>query len=278
LEVATIILPGAFRSSTLRGMSRSLLARSLEPMVAILWGLFLLWSVWVAVVWIAPVGANSLGLVPGGSPPPYADLRKAVLLMANHADVAWLALGLMNVHLVVISTNGIRTARSWLATSAGGALLLGWVNASIGLPFGWCFFGGAMGTTFLGVAVGWVLLWGFLVLGARAAVLWARPRAGHSSAALLTGAVVLLTMLNVEWPARFVRGWWVWHSGATRAPVGVPWTNWLAWALMPTLMAMVMRERDVVSGVASRSVKPAVAIALFNAVALAARARVWLQG
>lgn len=259
-------------------MPRSLASRSLEPLVAILWGLFLMWTAWVAVVWVVPVSATSLGFIPNEPPPPNADLRQAVLLMAAYADVAWLALALMNVHLVVMNAHGLSTARLWLAIAASGAFLLGLVNARIGVPFGWLFFGKALGAAPFGVAVGWILLSAVLVLGGRGAVLWARPRASHSSVAVLTAAVVVLTMFNLEWPARVIRGWWIWHSGITRDIASVPWSNWVAWFVWPLLAAFAMREKDVVSGVAIRSVKPALILALLNAVALAARVRAWAQG
>ena len=127
-------------------MPRSLVSRSLEPLVAVLWGVFLVWTVWLAVVWIAPVGANALGFVDGASVPPNADLRGAVLLLANHADVIWLVLAMMNLHLVLTRAHGLRTARAWLAFSAGGALVLGVLNAKTGLPFGRLYFGEALGS------------------------------------------------------------------------------------------------------------------------------------
>lgn len=259
-------------------MPRSLASRSLEPLVAILWGLFLIWTAWVAAVWIVPIGALSLGFIPGQPPPPGADLRRAVLLMAAHADLAWLALALMNLHRVVMDAHGLRTARLWLAIVGGGTFFIGAINARTGLPLGWLFFGEALGAAQFGVAIGWVLLAAVLVLSARGAVLWARPRASHASVAVLAAAVVLVTMMNLEWPARVMRGWWLWHSGAARDLAPVPWTNWLAWFVWPLLAAFAMREKDVVSGVAVRSVKPAIILALLNAVALAARIRAWMQG
>ena len=259
-------------------MPRTLASRSLEPLVAILWGLFLMWTAWLAAVWIAPIGASSLGFGPGDPTPPNADLHRAVLLMAQHADVAWLALALMNLHLVVMNAHGLATARLWLALCAGGAFLLGMVNARTGFPFGWLSFGEALGAAPFGVAIGWVLLFAVVVLGARGAVLWARPRSSHSCVTILTAVVVVLTMLNVEWPARAIRGWWFWHSGATRGIAPVPWTNWAAWFVCPLLAAFALREKDVISGVAARSAKPAVILALLNVIALAARVRAWTQG
>ena len=105
-----------------------------------------------------------------------------------------------------------------------------------------------------------------------------RPRASHATVAAASALLVLATVVNIEWPARFIRGWWVWQSGDARSPSGVPWMNWAAWFAGPWLIAFAMREKDVVSGVAFRSMKPALILALLNAVALAARVRAWAQG
>ena len=259
-------------------MPPSLLARSLEPLVPVLWGLFLVWTPWVAAVWIMPIGETALGLSPGQAPQSHAELRSALLVMARHGDIAWLSLALMNLHLIVMRVSGLRTARLWLAFSDGGALVLGMLNGQLGLPFGWFFFGGAMGAELMGVSIGWILLGAVLVIGARETVLWARPRASHASVAVMTAALVLLTIVNVEWPARFIRGWWLWHSGAARNPLPVPWSNWVAWFVWPGLIAFAMREKHLVPGGAARSVKPVVILGLLNTIAFIARARAWLQG
>lgn len=257
-------------------MPRSLVSRSLEPLVAVLWGVFLVWTVWLAVVWIAPVGTTALGLVEGTPAPPNADLRGAVLLLANHADLIWLVLAVMNVHLVLTRAHGLRTARAWLVFSAGGALVLGVLNAKTGLPFGRLYFGEALGPRRLGVTAGWLLLWAVLVMSAREVVLRLRPRTSHAGVAVVTAVLVLITVVNLEWPARFIRGWWVWQSGDARSPSGVPWMNWAAWFGGTWLMAFAMREKTVLSGVASRSLKPLVVLAAINAIALAARLHAWL--
>ena len=257
-------------------MPRSLVSRSLEPLVAVLWGVFLVWTAWLAVVWIAPVGANALGFVEGAPAPPNADLRGAVLLLANHADLIWLVLAVMNLHLVLTRAHGLQTARAWLAFSAGGALALGALNVRTGLPFGRLYFGEALGPKGFGVPSGWLLLWAVLVMSAREVVLRLRPRTSHAGVAAVTAVLVLLTVINIEWPARFIRGWWVWQSADARSPSGVPWMNWAAWFAAPWLMAFAMREKTVLSGVASRSWKPVVFLASVNAIALAARLRAWL--
>lgn len=251
-------------------MPRSLVSRSLEPLVAVLWSVFIAWTAWLAVVWILPVGASALGLADGGSVPRNEDLRRAALLLANQADIAWLALAAMNLHLVLTRAHGLRTARSWLAFSAGGALVLGLLNGQTSVIFGSLYFGDSLGVKFLGVALGWVLLWAVLVIGSREAVLWMRPRASHGLTAILTAAVVLLTVSNLEWPARFVRGWWVWQRGDAG---GVPWQFWIAWFIWPGLMAFAMREKDVASAAAGRSARPVFILAALNAIALTAQLR-----
>jgi hypothetical protein len=259
-------------------MPRSLVSRSLEPLVTLLWGVFLVWTAWLAAVWLVPIGPRLLGFIPDQPPPQNADFRGALLLFAKHADVAWLALALMNLHLVLTRAHGLRTARAWLAFSGAAAFVLALLSAGWSQELGWIYYGGALGVKLLGIAVGWVLLWAVLVMSAREAVLFFRPRMSHRSVAVATAAVVLLTMLNIEWPARFIRGWWLWQSAEAGSPAIAPPWRWLAWFVWPGLMAFAMREKDVLSGVAARSPKPAVILAALNLVALAARIRVWLIG
>jgi hypothetical protein len=207
-------------------MPRSLVSRSLEPLVALLWGVFLVWTAWLAAVWLVPIGPNMLGFIPDQPPPPDADFRGAVLLFAKHADVAWLALAVMNLHLVLTRAHGLGTARAWLAFSGAAALVLGLLHTGWNEQLGWIYFGEALGVKLFAIAVGWVLLWAVLVMGAREAVLWAQPRLSHRSVAAVTAAVVFLTMFNLEWPARFIRGWWVWQSGDARESPRVPPNPW----------------------------------------------------
>ncbi len=231
-----------------------------------------MWTVWLALVWLAPVGTAELGFVVGQPAPPNADFRRAVLLLAEYADIVWLALALMNLHLVLMRTHGLRITRKWLALSAGGGFVLGALNVKTGLLFGRMQFGDALGAELLGVALGWVFLWAVLVPGAREAVLWIRPRASHRSVAILTAFVVLFTVFNLEWPVRSNRGWWLRPQDATGA-LGVPWQNWLAWAVWPGLMAFAMREKDVRSSVVPRSGRPVIILVALNAITLAARLR-----
>ena len=274
-------------------MSRSLLARPLEPLVAISWGVFLIWTAWMAVVWIVPINHHFLKLpldVPAGwsseatsyvedrPQPPHADLRRAVLVFAQNAELAWLALALIQLHLAVISTNGVNTARTWLAIAAGGAFLLGATTRAFGLPFGWMFFSKVLGAQLLGVPLGWLLLWIVLLIAAREAVLRLHPRAGHILLTSLAAGAVLLTMVNLSPIAENVRAWWVWHAGDIHQPATAPWWSWIGWFTGAWIMISLMREKSVAAAAASRSVKPLIILLLLNLAALLTHVRVWFRG
>lgn len=256
-------------------MPLSLLSRSLEPLVAILWALFLAASVWLAVVWLTPINAVTLGfsMEEGATPPTHAAFRSAVHLLAQNADLIWLGFAVVNLHLVITATNGLTAARAWLAFTAGSALLLGWLNEGTRIPFGAMAFGDGLGGKLFGVPVGWPLLWAALVIAAREAVLWAKPRLSHAGVSFFAALVVLVTIANLEPMARHSRGWWDWFLDTPRNPSGVHLWAWFAWFIWPWLVVFSMREKDVVAGVAPRTVRPMMILLILNAVALIARFR-----
>ncbi len=256
-------------------MARTLISRSLEPLVAILWGLFIAVSLWFAVVWLAPIDAVTLGfkLEPDAPPPPNAEFLSALLLLAHNADIIWLAFAVVNLHLVITTTNGLASARAWLGFTAGSAFLLGWLNVTTQIPFGGMAFGSGFGGKFLGVPVGWPLLWATLIIAAREAVLWVRPRMSHAAVSALAALLVFITLANLEPSVRHTRGWWDWFADSPRNPSNIhPWT-WAAWFLWPWLILFAMREKDVVSSVTPRTPKPFIILTVLNAVALIARFR-----
>ena len=273
-------------------MSRSLVARSLEPLVAISWAIFLVWSLWLAAVWALGINQSFLGLpmspavawesgaaamVEDGPEPRHAGLRRAVLLLAENAELAWLALALIQLHLSVISINGVNTARAWMGISLGGALLLGLLNRAIGLPFGWIYFSPVLGSQLAGVPLGWVLLWGVLVIGARESVLRFAPRVSHLTLSFASAIIVLITMVNLVPIAKDVRAWWGWHTGDIRQPAPTPWWFWPACFAVAWLLAFFMRERTVAAGVKKRSLRPLVVLLTLNGAALLTHARTLLR-
>lgn len=256
-------------------MPRSIISRSLEPMVAILWGVLLFWTAWTAAVWTLDIGPTWLGFsaAPEATPPPNADLRRAVLVLAGNADIVWLALAAVNLHLVVSAANGLRTARTWFAIAAGGGFILAAANHRIGIPFGWMTHYDALGSNLLGVSIGWILLWFVLLLAARETVLRLRPRASHRAAAFMAAALVLLTFANLAASAGTHRAWWGWHTGDIRSPAAMPAWAWAAWFVSPLALLFLMREKNVAPSARRRSSRPLTILVLLNALAIAIHLR-----
>ena len=273
-------------------MSRSLLSRSLEPLVAISWAIFLVWSVWLAAVWVIGIdhkflglpmsadtwGPGAVGVLDETPEPRYAGLKRAVLLLAENAELAWLALALIQLHLSVTSINGVNTARAWMGIGLGGAWLLGLLNRAIGLPFGWMHFTPVLGSQLIGVPLGWVLLWGVLVIGARESLLRFTSRISHLALSFVTALVVLLTIVNLAPITKFdARAWWGWYTPDSRQPVPAPWWFWLACFIVAWLLAFLMRERTVATGVKKRSLRPLLVLLTLNVAALLTHARSLLR-
>ena len=267
-------------------MPRSLLSRSLEPLVAVSWGVFLIWSAWLAVVWIVGINGQWLELPVGGAaawkdgaaamvqdapPPSHEGLRRAVLLLADHAEIAWLALALIQVHLHVISLHGVNTARVWLSVAVGGAFLLASVNRAFGVPFGWMHFTQVLGGQFFGVPLGWVLLWAVLLIGSREAVLRLKPRISHWAGSVIAASIVGLTFANLHPVARDLRAWWFWHTGDVRSGASTPWWAAISCFAVAAGLLFLMRESSVAGAAARRSIKPLMVIGLLNGAAFLAR-------
>lgn len=254
-------------------MSRSFISRSLEPFVSVLWSVFLLWTVWTGAVWVLGIGPSWLGFsaMPGAPQPPNADLRRAVQVLAQNADLAWLALAAVNLHLVAAKTYGLRTARRWFAIAAGGVYVIGAVNHTVGVPFGWVYHSSVLGARLFGVSAGWMLLWVVLVIGSRETVLRLRPRASHGAVSVAVAVVASVTVFNLLAIAEQHRAWWGWHDGEVRNPMPMPWWGWLSWFGTPLLLAFFMRENAVADPKSERSLRPLVILVLLNALAMAVR-------
>ncbi len=238
----------------------------LEPLAAVLWGIFLVWSAWLAAVWWLPIGPVWLGFsaMPEATPPPNADLRRTILLLADNADLLWLVLATANLHLHLSLTHGLSTARRWLLTTAATALVLGVLTTKCSVPFGSILFYPTLGARLLGVPAGWVLLWVVLVLAAREAAVQLRPRASHAAASALAGALVFLTAVCVLPPALMLRAWWTWAVS--------PW-EWAAWFLVPCALAFALREKSILTASARRSWKPLLTLLVLVGIALGALRR-----
>jgi hypothetical protein len=204
--------------------------------------------------------------------PAYADFRKAILVLATHAELAWFALALIQLHLHVISVNGVNTGRTWLGITVLGAFLLASVNRAFGFPFGWMFFTKVLGSQFFGVPLGWVLLWAVLLIGSREAMLRILPKASHLRLTTAATGLVLLTMVNLHTVARDMRAWWFWYGANVRDAVPTPWFFWVFWTAAAWGLAFLLREHRVADSMAGRSIKPVIVMGLLNLAAALAHA------
>lgn len=253
-------------------MSFSTIARSLEPLAAAMWGLFLGWTIILGAVWVGGVNEGWLRTVV-----PQDDLRLALVALAQSAVPTWLALAVVNIHLALSHAEGLSTARRWLFLLLAATLALGMLARIKGLPFGPGDFKDTLGPRLLGVPVGWALLWVLLVVGARELVLWARPRLRHESTALAGAALVLLSFVNLQPLVVDGReGFRFWYHGTLASPTGAPW--WAALSVFAVAAALGWLLREIRLGVSGRprSRKPALAFLLFNVLLLLTHVRLWI--
>lgn len=219
----------------------SLLGLWLEPLVSILWLLFILWTALVLAVWTTGFGEPQIDAWISN-----LSLRRALVTLWRMCDSIWVALAAGCAYLSVADTHGVVTARRWaLAAFAGIAALL-MVSAWTGWPLGSIYFTRSLGVRLGSMPAGLPLFWMSIILGGRS--LWMRlfPRASHSQ--IVVGATLfsLLTILNLEPLAVRLRAWWFWNSPVTHAPIATPWQSYLGWAVAAALIAYLMREPRVV--------------------------------
>ncbi len=254
----------------MQNMLRSIVARSLEPLAASLWGFFLAWTALLAVAWVGAIDENWLKANVSN-----AGLRDALVMLFNSAVPAWIALGVANVHLAVSREEGLKTARRWLRLVLGLSFLLGVIAANTNVLFGRAYFSAGLGVRLAGVPVGWALLWVLVLMGARELVLWLRPRVSHNATALAGGAFAALTFVNLEPLAqRFT--WWFWRRDKFTVATSLPWNFTLVLLVFAIALGWLLREISIVPHTKRRSRKAAIIFLLLNALAIAAHLRLWL--
>jgi hypothetical protein len=251
-------------------MSRppSLLARSLEPLIGVLWPLFLVWTAIVAGLWMAgdewPAAISNPGL------------RAALALVARFADAVWLVLAATSVHLHLAEKEGLARARlvgAVVLVVAGG---LAAASVWSGQPLGHLVFTSRLGLKFGPVPLGWPLLWLIVVVGGRDLAGRIFPRAGHGALALVTGLFALLTDLNLEPIATGFRWYWFWYEPATRGLVAASWQNYAVWFVAASALAWFAREHRMASP-RPPSWRPALAFIFLHLLLLAGHLRAVLS-
>lgn len=251
--------------------SPSPLARALEPLVASVWLLFILWTVLVAIVWTLGIGEVELTAWVRNP-----DLRAALLAVLKVLDLTWITLAATNIYLCVVAAERISVARRWALLVLAGSIAIAWASAATRYPLGPLHYTSRLGMRLGPVPMGVPLLWIAVVFGAREAALRFLPRASHAQVAGAAGLLGLLTALNLEPLAWTARSWWLWYPAGVDAVSWPPLRNYLTWLVAVALFAFLMRPQDVVAATRRRSSRPIIALALIHGVCLAAHAARWL--
>jgi uncharacterized membrane protein len=247
----------------------SLLGLLLEPLGSILWVLFLIWTAVIGFLWATGFGEPQLDALvknPG--------LRSSLILLCKLADAIWVGLAAASAYLCVAETHGVAIARRWTLTVFAVVGVVVTIGVATAWPFGPVFYSQRLGVKLGSVPLGAPLLWLVIVLGGRA--LWMRlfRRAGHYAISVGTGLCALATVWNLESLATRLRGWWFWYDAATRAPIAAPTQNYVAWFLVATVVAFLLREPRVIGAPPDQSDKLIAILGLMNLVFLIAHVAV----
>jgi uncharacterized membrane protein len=255
--------------------SPSLLTRTLEPLAAGLWVLFVLVSLLVGVVWALGLGDAQLSRWVLNR-----ELFLTLQWLFQHLDFAWITLAATNSYLCLATRDGLETARRWGLLIVLAVIALAWVSTRAGFPLGPIQYGRMLGARLGPVPLGLPLFWFAVTIGAREGLLRFFPRWSHTQIALGTGLIAILTDASLEPLAAKLRGFWFWRSSTPTLPpiFDAPLTGCLAWGVLAGLLAFGLREKSVVASDRPRSWQPAATLVIFHAVFLAAHLGRWVRG
>jgi putative membrane protein len=244
-----------------------LLARALEPVMACLWVLFVLWTLIVAGIWLSGFGEAELRDSVANQ-----GLRNALALCLEVLDLTWITLAAANCYVALASAEGLATARRWALMIIASAALIAASSAAFGFPFGPIAYTAGLGPRIGPIPLGEPLCWFVFVVGSRFLVLYLLPRISHALAALATGLLVMLADAIFEPLAWHVRALWIWYPGIAPAPCTPPTQNYATWFIGATALAFVMRESRVAVTTARPFPRPASVFLMLVAVFLATHA------
>jgi|GEM_PF-2192497 len=183
------------------------------------------------------------------------------------ADMVWLILAAINLHLINSQIYGLKTARRWLLIVIACAFATGVINTQTGVVLGHVRFHKTFGSGLLGVPAGWLLLWVVLIFSARSIASWVLPRSTYFKVVLFTAALVMTTILNVLPLAVVQRNWWT--VLAQESASGIRLWPWLIWLIIPAALAFCLREPSIQKPSDQR--RGAIILILFNLCALLSR-------
>jgi uncharacterized membrane protein len=239
----------------------SLLTRSLEPLLALLWPLFLVWSAAIALLW-------TTGLAPEQITAAIANhgLRDALLAISRAADTLWLLLAAANLYVALAERVGLGTARLWAIVIGATAAVIALASVRTGWPLGPVLYTTRFGMKLGDVPLGWPVWWFVVVIGGRMFAERLFPRASHPQLAFATGVVALLTQFNLDPLAWKLRAFWLWDVPGMPPASFPPWRNFVTWWLVATALAFLLRERQVIATAHPPPWPRALILILMNAV------------
>lgn len=245
--------------------SSGTLARSLEPLVAMVWIFFVLLSLTVGVVWAFGIGDADVGLRNEG-------LRLTLQWLLRYVDFAWITLGAVNVYACLATSEGLGRARAWTGGLFLSVAALVVFTGFCGVPMGYITYSTQLGPKIGPVPMGLPLFWLCVMGGAREAAMRFFPRMSYDRVALVAGLLTGLTDLSVEPLAAKWRGWWFWRAAVEGQPPSfeAPMATALIWGAVGWLTVRQLREKSVLGSARPRSWKPIVVLAIFHGVFLAA--------
>lgn len=251
----------------------SALTRGFEPLVALLWPLFLVWTAIVAVLWTTGLSEETAKAIVKNT-----DLGAAAVVFLRSTDTVWLLLAAANLYLGLADRVGLGTARLWAAIVLAAGAVIAVASVRTGWPLGPIYFTTRLGLKLGPVPLGWPLWWLVVVIGGRMLAERLLPRATHGQLALVTGGLALLAQANLEPLAWKVRAFWLWDVPGTFSGSLPPWRNFATWWLVATALASLLRERRVVTTGRPPAWAPALILVLCNAVFLLAHLTIALRG
>jgi uncharacterized membrane protein len=251
----------------------SILARSIEPLAALSWPLFLVWTAITALSWMSGLDEEQVRMAITNPGP-----REALLVVFRSADTLWMLLAVANLYVAAAERIGLATTRVWALIVFATAAVIAVASVRTGWPLGPVLYTTRLGMKLGPVPLGWLLWWFVVVIGGRMLAERLLPRASHAQLALAAGALALLTQLNFDPIAWKLRAFWLWDVPGLPS-AGFPlWRSYVIWLLVPVALAYFLREREVATTAQPPAWRAAQILILMNAVFLLTHIAVAIRG
>ena len=244
-----------------------------DGLVAIVvWYVFLIWTVIGAIVMIAGLNAEN---VTGWTSSSAA--QEALVGILAYADLIWMVSAAAVVYLRVAAVDGLARARISAAIILAGSMLVEWIGAQTGAPFGPYRYTDAFGPRILGMLpIAIPLAWLVILFGARVLVLEIQPAISRFALSFWVAVIALVTDLNLEFIAWKVRGYWLWYPDDAHPPSWPPWQNFLSWFVLAFVLHALTPWREERAVTERRIPRAALVVPITNVLFLVVHVSRWI--